>query len=185
MALNTTINRNSLIEIFPDLNTDSNFKILSNKDNTYNCIAWAMGYTDRWIDPFPLVGHWWPDNTTKDLSPESLIEAFESEHFELTDDCSFEEDYEKVVLYKKGNQWTHAAKIVACGIEHSKFGSLWDGQHSHNVLCNTGRRHVSQSYGIAYAYMKRKKDMHQPTKLQYGTITIDVDKLAKLKALLK
>ena len=39
MALDTAINRDALIAVFPDLAADTNFKILSECTNNYNCIA--------------------------------------------------------------------------------------------------------------------------------------------------
>lgn len=139
MALDTPINRQALIKVFPDLKNDLNFTILSDVTYVYNCIAWAMGYTDRWVDPYVVPGHWWPAGVARNLLSETLIEAFKSEGFELTDNYYPEEGCYKVVLYKKkdADQWTHAARVVTSEIEYSKFGEAWDGQHSHDVLCNT------------------------------------------------
>lgn len=157
MALNTTKNRLELIKVFPDLQSDTNFQILSPTTPIYNCIAWAMGYTDRWVDISPIAGHWWPIGVSRSLSPDALIKAFEAVGFELSNNELPEDNYDKVVLYKKEHieEWTHATKIISDDVEHSKFGAMWDGQHSHNVLCTTGIGYEQQSYGIAYAYMKR------------------------------
>ncbi len=157
MAFDTTINRFILTSIFPDLESDKNFRLLSDRDDKYNCIAWAMGYNDRWVDIEEAPGHWWPDGVSKDMSPQSLIDAFCSEGFEMSDNADPEDGYSKVVLYKSifSEYWTHAARILTSEIEYSKFGKLWDGQHSHNVLSNTGFTFSSSSYGQAFAYMKK------------------------------
>ena len=183
MALDTSINRQHLINVFPDLARDVNFKILSECSFLYNCIAWAMGYSDRWVDPYPGPGHWWPDGVIRSITPEALISAFKAEGFELSDNCLPEEGYSKVVLYKKktAEEWTHATRIVTNDIEYSKFGPAWDGQHSHDVLCNTAIGQEHQSYGIAYAYMKRRLDF-QSINTVSGKMTIDPNNLAKLKA---
>lgn len=68
MALDTSINRTILANVFPDLAKDTNFKILSECTDVYNCIAWAMGYTDRWVDHFKGAGHWWPDGVDRNTN---------------------------------------------------------------------------------------------------------------------
>lgn len=183
MALDTPINRSMLIRVFPDLAGDANFKILSDRTQEYNCIAWAMGYTDRWVDPYTVPGHWWPNGVERNLSTESLIKAFRHEGFELSDNGNPEEGYSKIVLYKKENvdQWTHAARIVTEDVEYSKFGNAWDCHHSHNVLCNTSKGHEASSYGVTYAYMRKKKD-ELSTKIPGGNMTVDLSNLAKLRA---
>lgn len=186
MDFDTPRNRQSLIDVFPDLDGDGNFRILSDCTYTYNCIAWAMGYDDRWVDICSLPGHWWPRGVVRDTSPEALVSAFMAEGFEVSDNQMPEEGYSKVVLYKKEDreEWTHAARIVSPEVEYSKFGSAWDGQHSHDVLCKTAEGQKSQSYGVAYAYMKRKTAAVSPTSTE-GKIIVDTANLSKLKALLK
>lgn len=185
MALNTSVNRSFLISVFPDLAGDTNFKILSDRTQEYNCIAWAMGYDDRWVDPYLVPGHWWPMGVERNLATESLIKAFQSEGFELSDNDMEEDGYAKVVLYKKENinEWTHAARIVSDEVEYSKFGNAWDGHHSHNVLCKTSKGQESLSYGVAYAYMRKRVDI-LPSKNISGKMTVDLNNLAKLRAML-
>lgn len=186
MALDTSINRSLLANVFPDLAKDANFKILSECTDVYNCIAWAMGYTDRWVDHFVGAGHWWPNDVARNTDPETLIAAFKAEGFEISDNFLFEEGYSKVVLYKKKDreEWTHAARVVTSDIEYSKFGRAWDGQHSHDVLYRTGIGKEQQSYGVAYAYMKRKDTVLKRAVVS-GTISVNTENLAKLRALLK
>jgi hypothetical protein len=173
MDLNSEINRSSLISAFKELSSDKNFKILSEETPVYNCIAWAMGYTDRWVEPnddFP--GVWWPFGAEHGMSPGDLITAFEAEGFVQTDDILFEPDCDKVVLYHSHGEWTHAARIVSENVEHSKFGMSWDGTHSHNVFAKT-------PYGTPFAYMKRAK-AHCKTTITPGTIEVDTALLHKL-----
>lgn len=185
MALDSQVNRSFLISIFPDLANDGNFRILSEWTSVYNCIAWAMGYVDRWVAPINGPGYWWPDGAERTMKPEALVQAFKLEGFESTDNPSAEKGYSKVVLYQNlaGDQWTHAARIISKEIEYSKFGSSFDGQHSHNVLCRTGPGYENQSYGKVFAYMKRL-DAHLPLTKPRGSISVDAANLAKLKALL-
>ena len=39
---------------------DVNFKLTSRATYDYNCIAFAMGVDDRWVDCADLPWHWWP-----------------------------------------------------------------------------------------------------------------------------
>lgn len=187
MALNTPTNRSLLTTIFPDLAKDCNFKILSERTPVYNCIAWAMGYNDRWVSPFAYAGYWWPDGALKSMIPDALIQAFQVEGFEITDNCRVEEGFSKVVLYRnqEGSQWTHAARIVADGVEYSKFGESFDGQHSHEMLFRTGVGHSDKSYGKAFAYMKRLDTTPKLTIIPPGNISVNTANLAKLKTLLR
>lgn len=186
MALDSAINRSLLISIFPDLANDNNFKILSECTPVYNCIAWAMGYNDRWVSPFLYPGYWWPDGVVRSMAPEALIQAFQVEGFEMSDDILLEDGYSKVVLYKNlaGDQWTHAARIVTDDTEYSKFGQSFDGQHSHEVLCRTSAGCSDQSYGTAFAYMKRLDSKKESPAIPQGSISVNPANLAKLKALL-
>lgn len=61
MDINTEANRKILINLFPLLGNDQHYSLLSEATPVYNCIAWAMGYNDRWIDTYHSPGHWWPD----------------------------------------------------------------------------------------------------------------------------
>lgn len=186
MALDTPVNRFKLMSVFPDLAKDVNFKILSECNPIYNCIAWVMGYDDRWVDHYNVAGHWWPNGVSRDSSPDSLIAAFQAEGFELSDNIIPEDGYSKVILYKNpaNNEWTHAARVISKDVEYSKFGQSWDGQHSHDVLCNTGKGYEDSTYGIAYACMKRVKNNGGSGSVLHGTISVDLNNLAKLRAIL-
>lgn len=180
--LNNQLNRDALSDVFPDLKNDVNFEILSPQTPKYNCIAWAMQFEDRWVSIFEYPGYWWPDGVEKTMSPSALIHAFEAVGFTLCDNSNWEDGVDKVVLYKKADedQWTHAARIVSETTEHSKFGQSFDGTHSHNVLCATGLGYENQSYGVAYAFMKRSKTFHVPEESLSGNIKTDLDLFRRL-----
>lgn len=177
MALNSEVNRNELIRVFPDLKDDADFEILSPCSETYNCIAWAMQYDDRWVDGENAAGHWWPDGVEREMTSEALIHAFEAVGFVRTDNHEPEEGGDKVVLYKKQDEdeWTHAARVLSGTKEYSKFGKMWDGTHSAGTLSNI--------YGIAYAYMKRERP-YKPLTLR-GSISVNQTLLADIKLKLK
>lgn len=182
MALDTKENRDSLIEVFPDLDDDPNFRILSPTTRQYNCIAWAMGYTNRWVQPFTSrPEHWWPDGVEHGVKCECLVAAFRHEGFEDAFDGGVEDGFDKVALYKKPDKdvWTHASRIIARGIEHSKFGNSFDGQHSEGVLCNTSSKWGDCSYGVVFKYMKRSRAYRRPEPAA-GNIEVNLDLLNQM-----
>lgn len=151
MDLDTNQNREQLIASFPNLKDDANFRVNSPYNGIYNCIAFAMGFTDRWVDiNTSCPGHWWPPIAERTMGKDSLIKAFEYLGFEQCNNADIENDYDKVVLFCLNDQWTHAARIVSDGIEHSKFGQGWNAYHSGNGIFE------GSVYGTEYAYMKRK-----------------------------
>lgn len=157
MDYNTDSARESLTR--PDafgepLKNDVNFKLLSDFSFQYNCIAFAMGMTDRWVDHSNIAWHWWPP-VEKGESVDHLIKAFQYFGFE---ECGLDDNiddlYDKIAIYHVKKRWTHAARIVANGIYHSKFGESFDGRHSSgNVL--------QAQYGNVCMIMRRlKTDSH-------------------------
>lgn len=162
MDLNTPENREFLIGHFNGLGNDTSFYVHSPQNRGYNCIAWAMGFDDRWVDYIlNSPKKWWPQGVTTDFKPSSLVSAFESMGFEVCDDDSIEQDYDKVALYKTGpfknpltgtletEGWTHAARVIAPGVYHSKIGESFDIYHG------SGDVFVGSSYGSVYRFMKR------------------------------
>lgn len=99
-SLNNQHNREILCNIFPGLRNDANFEILSPQTPFYNCIAWAMQFTDRFVTIFDGPRYWWPNGVEKTMSPKALIKAFEAVGFTLCDNRDLEESFDKVVLYK-------------------------------------------------------------------------------------
>lgn len=148
MDFNTEGNRKSLINFFPHLFDDKHYKLLSEQTPIYNCIAWAMGFNDRWVDTVLSPGHWWPDGVLREDSPQALIDAFVAVGFEVVDNDHYEENYDKVALFQKEGKWTHAARIESDEVEYSKFGGSFDGVHSHNVFGGS-------IYGDEYAFLRR------------------------------
>lgn len=165
MDFNTDANRKELIKYFPSLAQDGNFEIKSECTPIYNCIAWAMGLDNVWVDFLHIAGHWWPEGVGKNDSCQSLVDAFKAVGFEDADNLDEEAGYEKVVLYEKNGHWTHAARCIAPNVEHSKFGEGWDGTHSHDIFNNS-------SYGIPFAFMKRKASVKPVVPLK-GRIVVN------------
>lgn len=103
MALDTAKNREELIEAFQRLSDDDNFCITSRKTPSYNCIAWAMGFDDRWVDYYPDSNtarkKWWPEGVDRDFRPETLVRVFEMMGFVVCDDDMPEDGYPYLKIY--------------------------------------------------------------------------------------
>lgn len=178
MDFNTEANRAEMIEAFPALADDCLFKITSAISSSYNCIAWAMGFENRWGDYETFQGQdldnirfsWWPEGIEKSLECRALIKAFEALGFRETKNSNYDPEFDKAVLYSNHGLWTHASRITGKGVEHSKFGSQWDAYHGQQKFSGT-------IYGTPFAYMERphklKKyflDLHP---LKMGKININ------------
>ncbi len=154
MVKEAELGKDLLPNIFPGLKHDCYFRIMSPQTTKYNCIAWAMGYNDRWVDiNTNMFGHWWPSKIPKGTDPESLIAAFKAVGFEKCSSGLREPGFDKVALYQMNNEWTHAARIITDEVYHSKMGQLWDIYHS------SGDLFKDSPYGNIFCYMKRR---HRP-----------------------
>ena len=104
-----------------------------------------------------------------DERTESLVALFEHFGFEVTNDPNPEDEYDKVALYADEEGWTHAARVIADNVHHSKIGTAWDIHHS------AGNVFSDSEYGSIYAYMKRAisdrylTDIRKP---KVGAITV-------------
>lgn len=136
------------------LEHDGNFMLTSPFTYRYNCIAYAMGMQDRWVDGANLPWHWWPP-VHKGMDVSDLIEAFRFFGFEECGmDDSLDIEYDKVALYCNAEGWTHAARVVGNGVYHSKFGASYDGTHSNGDV-------LEAQYGNPFIIMRRRKaDAH-------------------------
>lgn len=147
---------------FPRLQKDKKYEPTSEPYDRYNCIAWAMRLTDRWVDIKRTAGHWWPIHLTytiSDASKDSLIAAFKSLKFEKCSDDRDQFFYDKVALYFNPytNCWTHAARILRNGEFHSKLGETWDIHHGSGINLLHNPKKGADSYGLIYQYMRRPK----------------------------
>lgn len=133
---------------FPRMGLDD-FQETSEPDDNYNCIAWAVGETDRWwshVDPY-----YWPSNAPKSSSIGALVEVFLGEGYENCKDSELEPRFEKVALFAESGQWRHAARQLEDGTWTSKLGVFQDIEHkSLETLTGT-------YYGEVYCLLRRKK----------------------------
>lgn len=146
--------RDQMIGMCPSLGNDKSFELTSDITPLYNCIGFAMGMNDVCValgNPAGIAWNWWPPTAHFDLNPRSLVEAFEYFGFIECDNGVVEDDYDKVALYEKNGQWTHAAIIETDDLYHSKMGIMWDIVHRGGDLFH------NDAYGDIFTYVKRHK----------------------------
>ncbi len=132
-----------LESIFPALAADG-YVVSSPETAAYNCIAWAVGESDRWWEP----GIYWPVQAGDDLA--ALASLFASLGYDPCDDAGLEPGYEKVALYAgELDDWTHAARQLPDGWWTSKLGQGAD------IVHRTPQALMGNEYGQALAIMKR------------------------------
>src|SRR5262245_46189073 len=109
-----------LITHFPGLATCP-FQITSPATVRYNCIAWAVGEAEKWIDP--AVKRKWPGDVPSDGSVDSFIKLFVGHYgFALCYDGSPEPGFVKIAIYGDGYEFAHVARQLASGKWTSKLG---------------------------------------------------------------
>jgi len=139
-------------EFFADLRT-ARYQISSEKDVSYNCIAWAAGDTTRWWWPDPQQLYYWPVQSPHEVTPQSFVLAFESLGYTRCEDGSSEYGFEKVAIFL---DWlgtpTHMARQLPNGQWTSKLGGLEDIEHE-TLKQLEG---VKPAYGKAAYFLKRR-----------------------------
>lgn len=124
----------NIIQNFPNLEHDANFKVSSKEDIKYNCIAWAYNLADKWMWPNTTENphldgvHYWPTSDILDCDISNFIKAFEEKGYELCEKWEFEKGFRKIALYVTPNttECTHAARQLQNGFWTSKLGKIED-----------------------------------------------------------
>ena len=147
-----------IINAFPGLADDQNFKLTSPIDPNYNCLAWACHYNNRWMQPPSITPPpldsvvYWPEGAQEGLEFDCLIDAFAKKGYEICEDATFDTRFQKIALYKQKDtgEWTHAARQLRHGFWTSKLGQGFDIQHG------TPEAIEGDSYGIVGCIMRKK-----------------------------
>jgi hypothetical protein len=102
----------------------------------YNCIAYACGVLDEWYWP-PGNEPWangkltvWPNGIPPNLQVGSFIMLFQSLGYQICPDGTLVAGFEKVVIFERNNEVTHAAKQNQDGSWTSKLGRNIDVSHA-------------------------------------------------------
>lgn len=137
----------SLQTLFPKL-SDDNHEVTSPQTIKYNCIACAVGITDRWWQPRVC----WPiESTRDDHGIGNLVLAMKSLGYEECGDDTLEVDFEKLALYGSGLMYSHVARQLPDGRWSSKLGQLQDIVHTTVDAISGG------DYGEVVQFLKRPR----------------------------
>lgn len=117
-----------LEQTFPLLRA-SGYRITGSATKRYNCIAWAAGDQDSWWQA-ELADAYWPEGTPADGTVQSLVALFQSLGYQVCDSRDLEQDFEKVAIYAKGTEYTHAARQLENGGWTSKLGQSVQIEHA-------------------------------------------------------
>jgi len=134
---------------FPNLKKH-NHLITSPQTDEYNCIGWAAGENDRFWWPGNHPIYYWPLPIPVTPTPQTFIEAFLTLNYVPCADGSFEEAYEKVVLYVDSKKKpTHMARQLRDGTWTSKLGQSFDIMHLTPAAIS------GSGYGTVHTFMRR------------------------------
>ena len=148
--------RDERLELFlPGLRT-SNWSITSEATDAYNCIAWALGETDRWWDPNRVDGYW-PEGVDRDDQIATFGVAFASLGFEHCENADLETEFEKIALFADELGLTHVALQLPSGRWTSKIGEDEDIEHDLGALTTPPGRDARYRYGNIVRYMMRAR----------------------------
>jgi len=134
---------------WPNL-TDDQFEYKSDVDPKYNCVAWVLGITNRFIDPDSELT--WPVELEKNYSIETYVSYFKKQGFRICSDDKYDDNIIKIALYAdEHGDFAHVAIQVNEKIWWSKMGRLDDIQHK--TLNSLAATKQCGDYGNVYAYM--------------------------------
>jgi hypothetical protein len=117
----------------------------------YNCIAFAFGDTHKWWWPRGGFGIYWPDGFPMSDDVEVLVRVFNTYGFFACPDGTYEQGFEKVVIYSNGGKFKHAARQLESGRWASKLGEEQDIEHELPEHLN------SSIYGTATEFLRRPR----------------------------
>jgi hypothetical protein len=136
------------------------YETTSCRNGAYNCIAWAVGDAKRkwWPYPFKVRGTYWPSQIRCDATVDAFVEMFSKICGYKTwpdENRELEDSYEKVAIYVKNGEVTHAARQLPSGKWASKIGGNKDIEHDLEMLENLGG--TKSLYGTVAKVMRRKR----------------------------
>ena len=138
-------------ELFPGL-AAAGYEVTSEPDDNYNCIAYAAGDLDNW---WSHAGNYrWP-NAARSPSVTSLIAVFAGLGYEICNDAAATAGFEKVALYARNGNWTHAAIQLPDGAWSSKLGPDEDIRHA------IPESLAGETYGSVHCFMRRPRTQEQ------------------------
>ncbi|HWT01917.1 MAG TPA: hypothetical protein VN256_16840 [Pyrinomonadaceae bacterium] len=143
-----------LEEDFPKLKTGG-YRVTSDEDVGYNCIAWALYDTRQYWQYMRgrTKGYYWPIKWNNTLA--SWMEVFRLHGFNPCEDGELESDTEKIAIYVRPNGMpSHVARQQESGKWTSKLGKGHDIEHDTLALLEGDD---ADEYGEVEVFMKRQR----------------------------
>lgn len=123
------------------------YEVTGPRDPDYNCVAWAIGVTDKWWSPAEKAQ--WPDGVPREQTLAAYQAVFESLGYAVCDQSDVEPAFEKVALFHNpAKDRVHAARQLKNGRWTSKLGKLERIEHALRDL-------EGVEYGLVVVVMKR------------------------------
>lgn len=123
------VKHRSLLEHFPRLRRRL-YRGTSASSTKYNCLAWAVGETQRRWDPSRNRNerNYWPTES-RSTQLTDVIVAFEKVGFVRIDAAIWKAGRQTIALYARDGDLTHAARLLEDGRWTSKLGEDIDIEH--------------------------------------------------------
>jgi hypothetical protein len=139
---------------FPRLKRPGEYSISSPATGRYNCIACAAGDESVcwWPTPRPVPGWYWPPGLGRAPTVANFQAAFERLGYEVCSGGELEAGLEKIVIFEKGGEVTHAARQLPDGRWLSKLGRQVDIAHRNADSVAGPEQHA---YGDVVLFMRR------------------------------
>jgi hypothetical protein len=138
-----------LQNLFPGLKPGT-YKIIGSASVHYNCIAWAVGKRDAFWWPDKALKRYWPPDIPLADTLDAFVQLFRSLGYETCTNPSFERRFEKVAIFVKGQNVTHAARQLGNGRWSSKLGMSELIEHDLGAI-------AGETYGDVQQIMQRKR----------------------------
>lgn len=135
------------------------YAVTSDKDGTYNCLAWAACDGLHWWDPTDEDSYW-PKEVERSLAPSAVAKAFETRGYQECLDGSFDQDYQKIALYGTSNEIVHASRQLIDGSWATKLGPDEDVIHASPE--DFEGRAGGDNYGRIVKFMQRRRKEDDP-----------------------
>jgi hypothetical protein len=145
-----------LQRIFPRL-APGTYKIIGNATPRYNCIAWAAGKKDAFWWPGNPALSFWPPGLPTDPTLDTFLQLFQTLGYETCTDEVFHRRFEKIAIFVKDGEVTHAARQRGSGRWSSKLGNLELIEHDLDAIAG----HSSGEYGDIRQIMRRKRGLRR------------------------
>lgn len=132
---------------FPNLAADG-YEVAGDPTPEFNCIAWALGITDRRWD-CDVPESYWPPALTRNSRVDTLMRLFAEQGFSLCGNDLPEPGFDKIAIYAFVGQFTHVARQLENGLWSSKIGRLETITHPSPASLSGG------IYGFVHCIMRR------------------------------